>query len=119
MRTSPRYRRVSRSSNPCGSASCGSSYSPGISYSSIILCGAGEFCSPAVSLGLSVQLTVYRCYLLHPGSSLPVLQLQYLLIGPVEIVGYIGYLFSELVERVARYSPDGTSSTSNTWLQLG
>jgi len=46
-------------------------------------------------------------------------QLQYFLARPVEIIGYIGYLLPELVERVARYSPDGTNSTSNSWLQLG
>jgi hypothetical protein len=48
-----------------------------------------------------------------------VLQLKYLLAGPVEVIGYVGYLFSELVERVARYSPEGTNSTSNWWLHAG
>jgi hypothetical protein len=68
---------------------------------------------------LSIQLVINTRDLLDPGAPLMVFQLQYFLAGPVKLIGYIGYLLPELVERVAYYSPDGTSSTSNSWLQLG
>ena len=48
-----------------------------------------------------------------------VFQLVYFLSRPVEIVSYVGYLLFELDKRVAFYSPVGTNSTSNSWLQLG
>jgi len=72
-----------------------------------------------LALTLFVQFVVYSRDLFNPGTALVVFQLQYLLARPMEIIGYIGYLFPELVERVACYSPDGTNSTSNWWLQLG
>lgn len=72
---------------------------------------------PLLLLGIKYAIDI--CYMFHPGTTLSVLQLEYLFQGPVKIVGYVGYLFPELVRRVAAYSPDGTSSTSNWWLQLG
>ncbi len=62
---------------------------------------------------LTIKDAIDIGYMFHPGTTLSMFQLEYLFQGPVEIVGYVGYLFPELVRRVAGYSPDGTSSTSN------
>src|SRR5438105_654144 len=76
--------------------------------------------SSSVTLAFAgIQLSIDLGYLFDPSTPVHVLQLHYLLHGPMAIVGYLGYLFLELVGRVACYSPEGTSSTSNWWLQLG
>lgn len=64
-------------------------------------------------LSLAVQLVINTGYLFDPRPAFVMFQLKYFLARPVEIIGNIGYLLPELVERVARYSPDGTNSTSN------
>ena len=66
-----------------------------------------------------VQLLIDTRYLLDPGATLVVFQLHNLFHRPVEVICDVGYLFTELLFRVARYSPDGTSSTSNCVLHLG
>lgn len=57
--------------------------------------------------------------LLHPASSVQVLQLQELGHGPVEVIGEVGYLLMELVEGVAGYPPTSLILTSTSVPQFG
>src|SRR5215467_9203350 len=59
--------------------------------------------------------------LLAPPGAVGVLQLQHAIHRPVEVIGDIGYLLVELVERVAGYSPTASApiSTSKLCSQCG
>jgi hypothetical protein len=45
--------------------------------------------------------------------SIPMLQVQYLRVWPVQVIRQEGYLLIQLVEGVAGYSPIGSTSTAN------
>ena len=56
--------------------------------------------------------------LLYPAPPIDVLQIQYLGLGPVKVIGDEGYLLEQAVERVALYSP-GLTSTWNVCSHAG
>jgi hypothetical protein len=60
-----------------------------------------------------VQAPVDLADLLHPPSPVGVLQVQDLVEWPVEMIGQVGYLLVELVERVAYDPPGPFGSTAN------
>jgi len=63
---------------------------------------------------LAVESLVDLADLLDPEASVGVLQGQDLLQRPVEMVGEVGYLLVELIERVAYDPPVAPGSTSNS-----
>ena len=57
--------------------------------------------------------------LAHPALPFPVLHPHDLIVGPVEVVGYVGYLLGEPLRGVAYDSPGPFTSTSNRPSQWG
>jgi hypothetical protein len=57
--------------------------------------------------------------LLHPPAAEAMIQVQDRFRLPVKIIGDIGYLLVELVQRVAGYPPSLARSTSNVFSQWG
>lgn len=62
---------------------------------------------------------MYSGNFLDPSLPFPVLKVHDLGVGPMEVIGDEGYLLVQPVEGVARYSPTGSSSTSNWCSHLG
>ena len=70
-------------------------------------------------LRLFAQLPIDAADLLDPAAPVAVLQLQYVIERPVEVVRDKGYLLVELLKGVAYSPPGGPSSTSNCVPQDG
>lgn len=67
---------------------------------------------PLSRFGRLVDLLVDRRDPLDPERPLAVLQRQHFITRPVEVVGDVGYLLVEPLERVADYPPTGLTSIS-------
>lgn len=75
-------------------------------------------CSTVLTI-LLVEGFVDLCNLSSPPTPLPMFHVQQPLVGPVEMVGDVGYLLVKPVEGVAYNSPGGSGSTSKPCWQLG
>ena len=63
--------------------------------------------------------TVNLVEFLNPAAAFSVLERHELFVGPVEVIGEIGYLLVELSEGVAYDFPRPSGSTSNPFSQCG
>ena len=61
-----------------------------------------------------VHSAVDARYFLYPFSPLTVFQPQYFVQLPVKMVGNVGYLLVQLVERIAGYSPPKVDKSTST-----
>lgn len=62
---------------------------------------------------------VYFSNFLNPAATSAMFHLQHLLLGPVKMVGNVGYLLVQLIEGVAYDPPRLARSTSNFLWQSG
>lgn len=75
-------------------------------------------CSTVLTIPL-VEGVVDLGNLRSPSPPFPMFHIQQSFVGPVEMVGNVGYLLVKPVEGVAYNSPGGSGSTSKPCWQLG